>query len=61
MARIVGGGTPANDAERLVIGHLRDRGPDGWQVLHNIEIPVRGVAYEVDIVVVTGHGVCLTM
>ncbi|MFJ7210735.1 protein kinase [Amycolatopsis sp. NPDC098790] len=59
MARIVGGGTPANDAERLVIAHLRDHGPDEWQVVHNIEIPVRGVAYEVDIVVVTGHNLCL--
>ena len=59
MAEIGGGGTPANDAERLVIAHLRDHAPDDWFVLHNIEIPVRGDAYEVDLVVVTGHAVCV--
>lgn len=57
MAEIVGGGTPANDAERRVIAHLRDNGPADWFVLHNIEIPVRGDAYEVDLIVVARHAV----
>lgn len=59
MAEIIGGGTPANDWERRVIAHLRDNAPEEWLVLHNIEIPVRGDAYEVDLVVVTGHAVCV--
>jgi serine/threonine protein kinase len=59
MAEIVGGGTPANDAERLVIAHLRDHAPTGWYVLHNVEVPVRGSAYEVDIIVVAAQAVCV--
>ncbi|GAA3509198.1 serine/threonine protein kinase [Streptosporangium album] len=59
MAQIVGGGPPVNDAERMAIAHLRDHAPDDWLVLHNIEIPVHGGSYEVDLVVVTGHSVCL--
>ncbi|GGK89304.1 protein kinase [Sphaerisporangium melleum] len=59
MAQLVGGGPPVNDAERKVIAHLRDHAPDDWRVLHNIEIPVHGSKYEVDLVVVTGHSVCL--
>ena len=59
MAHIVGGGPPVNDAERMAIAHLRDHAPDDWLVLHNIEIPVHGGRYEVDLVVVTGHSVCL--
>ncbi|SPT60098.1 methylation-associated defense system protein kinase MAD6 [Actinomadura madurae] len=59
MADIVGGGPPVNDAERAAIAHLRDHGPDDWLVLHNIEIPVRGDMYEVDLVVVMPHAVCV--
>ncbi|WP_063010673.1 methylation-associated defense system protein kinase MAD6 [Nocardia nova] len=59
MAEIVGGGPPVNDAERAVIGHLRDHGPADWWVLHNVEIPVHGGRYEIDVIVVTGHAVCL--
>ncbi|MER5623050.1 protein kinase [Streptosporangium sp. NPDC002544] len=59
MAQIVGGGPPVNDAERMTIAHLRDHAPDDWLVLHNIEIPVHGGKYEVDLVVVAGHSVCL--
>ncbi len=59
MAEIVGGGPPVNDGERRVIAHLRDHGPAEWLVLHNIEIPAHGAAYEVDLVVVTGHAVCI--
>jgi serine/threonine protein kinase len=60
VAQIVGGGPPINDTERLVIAHLRDNAPDDWLVLHNVEIPVRGDAYEVDLIIVTGHGVCVS-
>ncbi|MDL4777738.1 methylation-associated defense system protein kinase MAD6 [Actinomadura xylanilytica] len=59
MAVIVGGGPPVNDAERAAIAHLRDHGPDDWLVLHNIEIPVRGDMYEVDLIVVMPHSVCV--
>lgn len=59
MAEIVGGGTPANDAERLVIAHLRDSGPSDWFVLHNVEVPSRGNAYEIDLIVVTTQAVCV--
>ncbi|WP_116021513.1 methylation-associated defense system protein kinase MAD6 [Thermomonospora umbrina] len=59
MADIVGGGPPANDSERAAIAHLRDHAPEDWLVLHNIEIPVRGAMYEVDLIVVTPHSVCL--
>lgn len=56
MARIVPIGAPVNDAERAVIAHLRDHGPDEWTVLHSVEIPdSRGHLFEVDLVVVTGH------
>lgn len=59
MADIVGGGPPVNDAERAAIRKLRDEGPADWRVLHNIEIPVRGDKYEIDLLVVTGHAVCV--
>jgi serine/threonine protein kinase len=60
MAEIVGGGEPANDAERAVIKHLRDHGPADWLVLHNIELRLRGNRkYEIDVLVVTGHAVTL--
>lgn len=56
MARIVPIGPPVNDAERRVIAHLRDHGPDNWTVLHSLEIPdFRGRLFELDLVVVTAH------
>lgn len=64
MAQILGGGPPVNESEIAVIRHLRDHAPDDWLVLHNIEIPVRRGRqefdkFEVDLVVVTDHSVCL--
>jgi serine/threonine protein kinase len=59
MAEILGGGPPANEAERRVIAHLRDQAPAHWLVMHNIEIPVRGAAYEIDLAVVTGHALSI--
>ncbi|SDT60882.1 methylation-associated defense system protein kinase MAD6 [Actinoplanes derwentensis] len=59
MAQIVGGGPPANDAERRVLRHLAEQAPADWIILHNIEIPERGDSYEIDIVVINARGVCL--
>ncbi|GGP82001.1 methylation-associated defense system protein kinase MAD6 [Streptosporangium pseudovulgare] len=59
MAQIVGGGRPVNDAERRVIAHLRDNAPDDWLLLHNIEVPRDGDVFEVDLVVLTGHSLCV--
>jgi len=64
MAQILGGGPPVNESEIAVIRELRDKAPDDWLVLHNIEIPVRRGRqefdkFEVDLIVVTGHSVCL--
>ncbi|GAA2406345.1 protein kinase [Actinomadura vinacea] len=56
-ARIVAVGEAVNEAERRVIAHLRDHGPDDWTVLHSVEIPQRDELFEVDLVVVTGHAV----
>ncbi|GGS70292.1 hypothetical protein GCM10010156_31410 [Planobispora rosea] len=59
MAQIVGGGRPVNDAERRVIAHLRDNAPGDWLLLHNIEVPRDGDVFEVDLVVLTGHSLCV--
>ena len=59
MAHIVPTGTPVNDAERLVVAHLRDHGPRNWTVLPNVEIQRQGDRYEIDLVVVTEQAVCL--
>ena len=60
MAEIIGGGEPVNDAERMVIRHLRDHGPADWVVLHNFELPLRdGRKYEIDVLVITGISVTL--
>jgi serine/threonine protein kinase len=60
MAEVISGGEPVNDAERMVIRHLRDHGPADWVVLHNIELSLRdNRKYEIDVLVVTGHSVVL--
>ena len=60
MAEIIGGGEPANDAERAVIRHLRDHGPSDWVVLHNFEFALRdGRKYEIDVLVITGTAITL--
>lgn len=59
MPKIVGGARPANDGERRVLAHLAQHAPDDWIILHNVEIPVHGDSYEIDLIVVTGRGVCL--
>ncbi|MER5627578.1 NERD domain-containing protein kinase family protein [Streptosporangium sp. NPDC002544] len=59
MAQIVGGGSPVNDAERRVIAHLRDSAPPDWLLLHNIEVPRGDDTFEVDVIVLTGHSLCV--
>ncbi|GAA3447837.1 methylation-associated defense system protein kinase MAD6 [Planomonospora venezuelensis] len=59
MAQIVGGGRPVNDAERRVIAHLRDNAPADWLLLHNIEVPRDDDVFEVDLIVLTGHALCV--
>ncbi|MBB2911506.1 serine/threonine protein kinase [Streptosporangium becharense] len=59
MAQIVGGGSPVNDAERRVIAHLRDNAPADWLLLHNIEVPRGDDGFEVDVLVLTGHSLCI--
>ncbi|MGC5010433.1 methylation-associated defense system protein kinase MAD6 [Streptosporangium sp. DT93] len=59
MAQIVGGGNPVNDAERRVIAHLRDHAPHDWLLLHNIEVPRGDDTFEVDVIVLTGHSLCV--
>ncbi|SDR04242.1 methylation-associated defense system protein kinase MAD6 [Thermostaphylospora chromogena] len=59
MAQIVGGGVPVNDAERRVIAHLRDSAPHDWLLLHNIEVPRGEEVFEVDLLVLTGHSLCV--
>lgn len=57
MAKVVPMGQPANDPERQAIAYLRDKLPDGYTILHNFEI-VRGAEiYEIDLAILTPHGV----
>ncbi|TDD34695.1 NERD domain-containing protein [Actinomadura sp. KC06] len=58
MADIVGGGHRSTTLS-ATIAHLRDHGPDDWLIPHNIELPVRGDMYEVDLAVVMPHAVCI--
>ncbi|WP_458086677.1 methylation-associated defense system protein kinase MAD6 [Streptomyces malaysiensis] len=60
MARIIQVGEPVNDAERMVLRHLRDHAPDDWTVVSNFELSYgRGrQVFEVDLAILTNH-VCL--
>ncbi|WAX81860.1 methylation-associated defense system protein kinase MAD6 [Streptomyces sp. KMM 9044] len=53
-------GEPVNDAERMVLRHLRDHAPDDWTVVSNFELSYgRGrQVFEVDLAILTDH-VCL--
>ncbi|XGB42904.1 MAG: NERD domain-containing protein [Nodosilinea sp. LVE1205-7] len=59
MAKVIAIGQPINDAERLVIAHLRDRLPDTYTVVHNFEITRHGQDFEVDIALLAPHAVYL--
>ncbi|MFF8442222.1 protein kinase [Streptomyces californicus] len=61
MARIIPIGEPANEAERMVLRHLRQHAPDEWIGVANFELPYgpgRPV-FEVDLAIITDHAVYL--
>ncbi|MFJ7278078.1 protein kinase [Kitasatospora sp. NPDC098663] len=53
MARIIKVGDPVNDAERMVLRHLRDHTPDDWTVISNFEIYRGRQCFEVDLAIIT--------
>lgn len=59
MARILPGGTPANESERMVVRHLRDHAPDHWSVIPAVELRRGARLYDVDLVVIVPHAVYL--
>ena len=58
-ATVIPIGQPVNDAERRVIGHLRDHLPSNYLLLHNFEIHRNGEIFEVDLAVIAPHAVYL--
>ncbi|WP_371546394.1 protein kinase [Streptomyces sp. NBC_00554] len=61
MARIIPIGEPANEAERMVLRHLRERAPDDWIVVANFELPYGPgrPMFEVDLAIIADHAVYL--
>lgn len=59
MAKVVPIGQPVNDAERIAIGFLRDRVPDGWLVIHNFEMRKQSEVFEIDVAIIAPHAVYL--
>ncbi|MEU8621761.1 protein kinase [Streptomyces sp. NPDC048623] len=61
MARIIPVGEPANEAERMVLRHLREAAPDDWIVVSNFELPYGPgrPMFEVDLAIVADHAVYL--
>ncbi len=59
MAKVIAIGQPINDAERLVIAHLRDRLPDTYTLIHNFEITRHSQDFEVDIALLAPHAIYL--
>jgi serine/threonine protein kinase len=59
MARILPGGTPANESERMVIRHLRDHAPGDWSVIPAVELRRGARLYDVDLIVIVPHAVYL--
>ncbi|APY87823.1 hypothetical protein A7J05_20815 [Streptomyces alfalfae] len=53
MARIIRVGEPVNDAEKVVLRHLRDNAPAEWTVIHNFEITRHRQTFEVDLAILT--------
>jgi serine/threonine protein kinase len=53
MARIINVGEPVNDAERMVLRHLRDEAPAEWTVIANFEIYRGRQCFEVDLAILT--------
>lgn len=52
-----GSGQPVNQAEREVIFYLRGNLPDGYRILHNIEIKQGVEFFEIDLVILAPHGI----
>jgi serine/threonine protein kinase len=59
MARILPGGTPANESERQVIRRLRDDAPSSWVVIPAVEIRRGDRLWDIDLVVIVPHAVYL--
>ncbi|MFH8623697.1 protein kinase [Streptomyces vietnamensis] len=61
MARIIPVGEPANEAERMVLRHLREAAPDDWIVVSNFELPYGPgrPMFEVDLAIIADHAVYL--
>ncbi|MFI5570906.1 protein kinase [Streptomyces sp. NPDC051740] len=61
MARIIPIGEPANEAERMVLRHLREHAPDDWIVVANFELPYGPgrPMFEVDLAIIADHAVYL--
>ena len=57
MAKVIPIGKPVNESEKRAIAHLRDNLPDDCTVIHNFEIPRDKQVYEIDLALVTPHGV----
>ncbi len=57
MARVIPIGQPANDSEREAIAFLRDRLPNSYTIIHNFELRQGVELYEIDIALLTPHGV----
>lgn len=55
MAKVIPIGQPANDSERRAIAHLRDKLPDSYTVLHNLELAQGAEIFEIDLVILTPH------
>jgi serine/threonine protein kinase len=59
MAKVIPIGQPANESERQAIGFLRDHLPDGWLIFHNFEMRQGEEVFEIDIAIISSHGVYL--
>ena len=59
MAKVIAIGQPVNDAERIVIAHLRDRLPDTYTLIHNFELTHYNQSFEIDIALLAPHAIYL--
>ncbi|MEM8502399.1 MAG: protein kinase [Cyanobacteria bacterium P01_D01_bin.1] len=59
MAKVIAIGQPINDAERMVIAHLRDRLPDTYTLIHNFELTHYNQSFEIDIALLAPHAIYL--
>jgi serine/threonine protein kinase len=59
MAKVIAIGQPVNDAERMVIAHLRDRLPDTYTLIHNFELTHYNQSFEIDVALLAPHAIYL--